>query len=233
MKTAKLFLVAGLVAISYSVRADYSATLFEQGSNKAKKLYTFELKSVSNGAQDVTTATYKDLEGKTVYEDKSTLEGSRLIKSEIVQHQTGQSATVEVQGDKVVFLKTADGKTKTSEEKLGKSFVMSGNFQRFVKDNWSDLAAGKTVDFRYGVWDRQETVGFSVFKTGNEDLSGQKAVVLKMKPSSFIIAALVKPIFFKFTEDGTRLLEMNGRVPAKQKSGDSFKDLDAEVVYAY
>ncbi|MFN7728679.1 MAG: hypothetical protein ACK5P7_05955 [Bdellovibrio sp.] len=70
-------------------------------------------------------------------------------------------------------------------------------------------------------------------KTGEEDVSGQKALVLRMKPSSFIIAALVKPIIFKYASDGSRLLEMNGRVAPKQKSGDSFKDLDAEVVYFY
>jgi hypothetical protein len=232
MKTANLTLVS-LLMVSIASWADYRADVFEQGSGKSKKLYTFEHKSTPAEDGEKTVAVFKDLEGNVVFEEKVTLRGTELVKSEISQNQTKQSAVVEVKEGKVFFSKTIDGKTKTSEEKLGNTFVMTGNFQKFIQKNWADLSAGKTIDFRYGVWDRQETVGFGLTKTGEEDVSGQKALVLRMKPSSFIIAALVKPIIFKYASDGSRLLEMNGRVAPKQKSGDSFKDLDAEVVYFY
>ena len=232
MKTAS-FLLVSLLMVSIASWADYKADVFEQGSGKSKKLYTFEHKSTPTEGGESTVAVFKDLEGNVVFEEKVTLNGADLVKSEISQNQIKQSALVEVKDGKVFFSKTVDGKTKTSDEKLGKTFVMSGNFQKFIQKNWADLSAGKTVDFRYGVWDRQETVGFGLTKTGEEDIGGQKAVVLRMKPSSFIIAALVKPVIFKYAADGSRLLEMNGRVAPKKKAGDSFKDLDAEVVYSY
>lgn len=235
MKTALTLasLILTSVLVSGQARADYTGQVFEQGSGKAKKLYTFEAKVTSADGGETVFAAFKDLEGNVVFEDRSTLKGTDLVKAEITQHQTKQSAVVEVKDGKIHFSKTVDGKTKTSEEKLGKTFVMSGNFQKFVQKNWSDLAAGKTVDFRYGVWDRQETVGFGLTKTGEEEIGGQKVFVLRMKPSSFIIAALVKPVIFKFAADGSRLIELNGRVPPKTKSGDTYKDLDAEVTYSY
>ena len=76
-------------------------------------------------------------------------------------------------------------------------------------------------------------MGFEIFKIGAEKFDGKDAVILKMKPSCFIIAALVNPIIFEYAADGSHLLAMNGRVPMKKKSGNSWKDLDAEVVYSY
>lgn len=212
-------------------KADYSAEIFEQNSNKAKKLFTFEYKTIPAEGFDMQTITYKDLQGEVVFQEKMQLKGIQISKVEISQNQTKQSAVVEVKDGKIFFSKTVEGKTKTSEEKLDSTFVMSGSFQRYVKENWKTLSVGKSLEFRYGVWDRQETVGFSLIKVSEEQVQGEQAVVLKMKPSSFLIAALVKPVFFKFKSDGSRLLEMNGRVAPKKKSGDSWKDLDAEVVY--
>ncbi len=127
----------------------------------------------------------------------------------------------------------ADGKVEKSDEKLAKTLVVPANFQKFVRDNWADLTSGKTVDFRYGVWFRKETVGFEIFKIKVAKVADQDAVVLKMKPSSFLISALVDPVIFTFALDGSKLLEMDGRVAPKQEVAGKFKDLDADVVYHY
>lgn len=213
--------------------ADYTGDLFQQGSEKQKKIYTFEMHSSEADGQLNTHGIYKDLEGNIVVEEKATLQGSEIVRYEIDQKQVDQQGLIEVKEDKIFFTKTADGKTKTTDEKLRKPLVSSANFQKFVKDNWQALSKGDEVSFRYAVWDRQETVGFELFKTGMGKSGDEDVIVLKMKPSSFIIAALVKPIIFKFAADGSKLLEMNGRVPPKKKDGSTFKDLDAEVVYSY
>ncbi|MFN7728678.1 MAG: hypothetical protein ACK5P7_05950 [Bdellovibrio sp.] len=137
MKTANLTLVS-LLMVSIASWADYRADVFEQGSGKSKKLYTFEHKSTPAEDGEKTVAVFKDLEGNVVFEEKVTLRGTELVKSEISQNQTKQSAVVEVKEGKVFFSKTIDGKTKTSEEKLGNTFVMTGNFQKFIQKNWAD-----------------------------------------------------------------------------------------------
>ncbi len=233
MKSLLFVLVSGLLILSQAQAVNYSATLFEQKSNREKKLYTFQVEDTNPEAGEFQT-TYKDLDGNIVVQEKSTVKGSTLVKTEIEQKQLGQKGIIEVKDDKAFFTKVMpDGKSSTKEEKLGKTFVAAANFQKFVRDNWSEVAAGKEVEFRYAVWDRQETVGFEIQKIGEDKVGDQPVLTLKMKPSNFFISKLVAPIIFKFAADGSKLLEMNGRVPPKRKDGNNWKDLDAEVVYSY
>jgi hypothetical protein len=215
--------------------AGYGASLYEQGSNKQKELFKFQTESqMKDGKTDITSE-FKDMDGNVVIAQTVQLEGSNLIRDELEQKQLNQKGLIEVKDGKAFFTKTKDGKTSTVDENLkGKKLVVPANFQEFVKENFEALKKGETVAFRFGVWDRQETVGFEIFKTGTEKIAETEVLVLKMKPSSFVISALVKPIFFKFSlSEPVRLMEQNGRVAPKMKSGDSYKDLDAEVVYKY
>ena len=63
------------------------------------------------------------------------------------------------------------------------------------------------------------------------DLEGKKSIVVKMKPSSFIIAAIVKPLHFYMSTDGATLYQIDGRTTVKKNVNGSFKDLDAVTVY--
>ncbi|MCE3010384.1 MAG: hypothetical protein LW875_07215 [Proteobacteria bacterium] len=229
-----LFLGITLLA-SNAVSANYSSELFEQGSGFSKKLYTFQLTNTAEGDLLKSVAQYKALDGSVVVEERATLKAanSELVRLEVDQNQIGAKAVIQVEGDKILFTKTQDGKEKKSDEKKGSTLVVASNFHAFVKSQWSQIMAGKTIDFRYGVWSRLETVGFEVSKVGTEKIGADEAVVIRMKPSSFIIAALVKPLTFKWAADGSRILQMNGRVPPMQKVGSEFKDLDAEVMYKY
>jgi hypothetical protein len=233
MKKILVLITLTMAGMAFAATPDYTGIVYAQGSGQKEILYHFSAKhSDKNGKEDV-LATFSSPDGQEAVRDEAVLDGSNVIRDEIHQDQTGQSGLIEVKNGRVYFSKTVDGKTSTSDEKLGDTFVISANFQRFIKDHWKQISEGKTVSFRYGVWDRKETVGFEIFKNGEEKQGDQKILVLKMKPSSFLIAALVKPLYFRYPEDGAHLLEMNGRVPPKTKSGSSWKDLDAEVVYSY
>lgn len=230
------FGVFALIPLLYifQAQADYTAEIFEKGSNRQKKLFDFQLKELGvTGDIEKAMGTYRDTSGNTAIEETAETRGSKVVKVHIVQKQTGEDALVEVKDGKIFFSITKDGKTKTESENLKEPFVITANFQKFVKEMWPQLKEGKTVDFRYGVWFRQETVGFSLKKVRETMNGSQKQIVLKMKPSSFLIAALVDPIEFTFPEDGSHILEMVGRVAPKQKKGDSYSDLDAETVYKY
>lgn len=234
MKQVKLMIIGTFLSFSqWAIAQNYGGNAFEQNSNKGKQLFTLAVTELNPEGSEI-EAIYKDMEGNVLVTEKSTLQGSNLVKLEIDHKQLGQKGIIEVKEGKAFFTKVmADGKSTTKDEKIGKTFVVSTTFRKFVKDNWEAISGGKTVEFRYGVWDRQETVGFEVFKTGSEKNGDQDVVVLKMKPSSFLIAALVKPIIFKFNADGSRMLELNGRVAPKKKDGNSWKDLDAELIYTY
>ncbi len=210
---------------------NYSGTIYEQNSQQQKKLFSLQVIDVS---PTETQSVYKDLEGKVVIEEKTLFKEGQFQKFEIDQKQLQQKAFIELKDGKVLFSKTdSAGETSVKEEKVGKTFVVAATFRAFVKDHIDEIKAGKTVEFRYGVWDRQETIGFQVAQDKVEKKGSEEVIVLKMKPSSFLISALVKPLFFKFSQDGKRLLELNGRVAPKMKNGEKWKDLDAEIVYSY
>ncbi len=230
MKTS-LFVV--LMTWALIAQGNYSGIAYEQNSNRQKPLFTYNnTRSDKEGVEEV-LGVWKDPSGQVVIEERGQVKAGQILRYEIDQKQLGQRGLVEVKEGKIYFTKMADGKSSTESEKLTENFVMGPNFFQFIKNNWSAISSGKTVSMRWGVWDRQETVGFEVFKTGDTTVDGQKAILLKMKPSSFVIAALVKPLIFTYAVDGSHLLIQNGRVTPKKKDGSSFKDLDAEMVYSY
>jgi hypothetical protein len=211
---------------------NYGAEVFDMG--RKNKVADFKVEGTDAAGEIKITAKFTEA-GQVLVEERVTLksENGQVVKVEIDQNQMGAKAVIEFDGKTAKFSKTEDGKTKTSDENVKGDFVVTANFQRYVNSKWKDLQAGKTVAFRFGVWDRMETVGFQVTKLKDEDVNGVKSTVLKMKPSSFIIAALVNPIEFRFNEDGSRLLEMKGRIQVKAKDGAKLKDQDGEVVYKY
>ncbi len=93
------------------------------------------------------------------------------------------------------------------------------------------ILSGDTIHARFGVPERQETVGFKYFKVGEETIRGHKVIVVKMKPSSFIIAAIVDPLYFYLKKDGTGVLKMTGRTILKVKNGNDWETLDADIAF--
>lgn len=213
--------------------ADFSGEIFEMNSNKGKKLYSIENKTIEKDSQFDSTTTYSDLSGQAVFVEKTLGQDARFSKVEIEQKQINAQATVEIKEGKIYFSKTENGKTKTSDESLRGDTVISSSLTRYVKSKWADLMASKEVEFRIASWERMETVGFELKKMGTDKVDGQDVVTIRMKASSFIIAALVNPITFRFAADGSRLVSMSGRVAPKQKKGDSWKDLDGDVFYTH
>lgn len=230
------YFVAGilLLGVVQNLMAEsYSADLFEQGSNKQKKLFTLDVVLASEGELSQYKAQFKDLSGQVVVEQNSTLKGAELLKDEVQQKQLGQVGKIEVREGRVYFTKIVDGKEQTSDEKLESTLVSSSNFVKFVNSKFDQILKGDSVSMRYAVWARKETVGFSLKKVSESGEGDKKVIEVKMSPSSFIIRQLVNPVLFKFNFDGSRILEMNGRVQPLLKVGEKYKDLDAEVLYKY
>lgn len=229
----RIVFILSAVAWTAIQAAEYSASFYEIGSNRSKKLYSFQ--SQSTEADGVTTQNFvtKDLEGKDVVVEKGQIRGDQLIKYEMDHRQLNAKATIEIKGEEILFTETRDGKTKTDSEKKKGDVLVSANFVPYIQKNWDKLKAGEALDIRYAVWDRRETVGFTFMKIGEEKVGDKNALVFRMKPTSFVIAALVDPLILKFSEADKKLLELKGRVQAKNKVGEKWKDLDAEVIYSY
>ena len=196
-------------------------------------LYNYDHKLDIQGERKIATNTFTAPDGSTVAVEKVVFDGKKLVSYEISHKQLGADGKIEVAGDKINFSYARDGKTKTDSEDLEGNFVVGPSVVPFMRENWAALTSGKEIDVRLGVADRLDTVGFTLKKVEEKDYNGQKAVVIRMKPTSFVIAAIVKPVLFTMSADSDRLLELRGRVVPKKKEGSSWKDLDAVTVYEY
>lgn len=218
-------------SLPVSASLNYTAEIF----NEAGTLKIIDLKVAGFADGEVTqqTAQFSDLAGKLLVEERAVLKGVVIMKVEFDQKQTGAKGVVDFDGKVAKFKKIEAGKTETSEEMIKGDFVLTSNFQHYVKTKWKELTEGGTVSFRFGVWERLETVGFQLTKVKDEVEGGRNVIVIRMKPSSFLISMLVKPIEFKFNADGTRLLQSKGPVQPKLQDGTAWKDQNGVAIYTY
>ncbi|HEX7675798.1 MAG TPA: hypothetical protein VF412_16595 [Bdellovibrio sp.] len=226
--------IIGALIISVSFAQEKtSAVLYDLNSQRNEKLYTAIIESTpsSDGAKFHTV--FRDLQGKTALEETGLISGADLKDYTIDRPQTNEKGHIEVRDGKVYFTYEGDGKKKTAEEKVSGDILCPANFSAFVRAHWGELNAGTAVPVRYAVWDRRETVGFTLQKMGESDHEGKKWMELRMKPTSFVIAAIVDPIHLWYAVDSKKLMVMKGRVQVKKQVDGKWKDLDAESVYTY
>ncbi|MCX7978192.1 MAG: hypothetical protein N2578_04235 [Bdellovibrionaceae bacterium] len=226
-----------LLSFASQGQMKFKADIFNLGSNwSGDQISTLEVEHRLEGEQLKTLATYRGHGGEEQFIDEGILTAAdkSIVEFRIQQKQTGESGKVKVEGRKVFFEYTdAKGKTKKAEETLQQPLVASINILYFIRNNWNRLMAGESVPVRFAVWDRRETVGFEFTKMGTKSHGGQELVEIRMKPSSFIIAALVDPIYMWFTADGSKIQLLKGRVPLKKRDGGKWTPLDAESRYTW
>lgn len=232
MKNLVRFLVILLFPLTLSAQQKIAAQLYDLKSERKQKLYDLAVNFTPQGEETLVHGEFRDTEGKTAVTEVGVIRKDNLVRYEIVRSQTNEKGLIAVEGEKIKFeYEGADGKKKTAEEKAKGFILCSSNFAAFVKSHWEQFQKGESVSVRYAVWDRLETVGFTLRKVGEKEVDGEKTMELQMKPTSFVIAALVDPVHFWYAEKDKNLRVMKGRVPAKQLKDGKWKDLDAEVVY--
>lgn len=227
-----MLLAALLFPVFGFAQQTLNANLYDLKSNQQKKLFTLDIAvtPAEDGAFR-TQAQYRDLDGKVAVTETGHIKDAEIQSYEIQQSQTGEVGRFRVENGKIFFEYEGKGKKKSSEEKVSGFVLSTSNFNAFVSKNWDRLNQGKAVDVRFAVWDRLETVGFTLEKRGAVEKDGEKWMELRMKPTSFVIAALVDPIHLWYSQTDKQLRLMKGRVAPKQMQSGKWKDLDAEVVY--
>ncbi|CAN5526171.1 hypothetical protein BH10BDE1_BH10BDE1_15070 [soil metagenome] len=197
----------------------------------------FDYKSDVEVVGDTTTFvnTVFDLNGETLVIEKTVMkdDGETLVSFEQDQKQLKTQGKVELRDGKAEFTFTRDGKTKTDDEKAGADFIVTATLVAYVQGHWDAVIKGDTVKARLAVLDRMETVGFQFRKDSERQVDGVPVVILKMKPSSLVISALVDPLFFTFTADGKQLMDLSGRANVKVLVDGKLKDFDGYTVYTY
>jgi hypothetical protein len=228
------FLTVLILPLVLSAQEKITGTLYDLKSKQSVKLYTLDLNVIPQAELTLVQTEFKSLDGKTVVAENGVIKDAELLSYEINRPQTEEKGRIAVRDGRIFFeYEGPGGKTKKADEKLKGKVLCAANFTNFVKAHWDDFQKGEKVDVRFAVWDRLETVGFTLKKVGEGEFQGEKTIDLEMKPTSFVIAALVDPVHLWYSVSDKKIRVMKGRVAPKQNVGGKWKDLDAEVVYTY
>jgi hypothetical protein len=212
----------------------YTAKVFDLDSHRTKLLYNYRSDADPGPVEGTIIVnnhfTYPD--GKPATHEEITFTNDGKVTS-YKQEQTQLNATgsIEFNDGKAKFTWNRNGKEKTATEEAGPEFIVGSQIPLQIEAHWAELMKGETMKRRLAVLERLETVGFSFSKEGEGTSDGKKAVIIKMKASSFIIAAIVSPVHFYMSEDGKALYEIKGRTTVKKDVNGKMSDLDADVVY--
>jgi len=211
---------------------NYDGKVFEKNSHQQNLLFKVSHKElITSDGHRIINRVFSDPNGKVVATEDILTKDGKTIKLTLSQKQLGEEGVLEVHDGKAFFTYTKDGKTSNDDEKATDNLVVSGTVVPYLQKNWPTILKGDEVGVRYAALDRKETVGFKFFKVEEKKMNGKDVIVVKMKPSSFIIAALVDPLFFTFTQDGSELLELVGRTLPKIQIDGKWKDLDADIMF--
>ena len=215
-------------AVSYG---DWTTKIYDLGS-KSKLLYTSVDKEEKNGDLVTGHVTFNDPQGKEAVREDYTLQNGKLIKYTLHQRQVNEEGTLEVKDGRTNFSYTKEGKTSTDDEKAVDNLVTGPVIIRYIQGHWDEIMKGDTVDVRWAALDRKETVGFKFFKMEEKQMDGKNVVLVKMKPTSIVIAAIVDPLIIIFERDSKKLLEIKGRTLPRQMIDGHWKDLDADTLFS-
>lgn len=205
----------------------YKADVFDLEGKEP--FFTYEAERTYTGDKMNYTATFKDLQGEVVAEEKAELDKGVIVRFESERKPTREKGLIEVRDGRMYFTYTERGDKKTKWAILQPDTVLSANFTPFIESHWNDLMAKKPVKFNYAVWYRMETVGFQF----THDSETANEVVFKMAPTNLFYRSLVNPLFITYDKKSKRLLTLKGRTLPKIKKGNSWRDFDALIKYHY
>jgi len=222
---------------NYEEPALLTGSIYQKGPEPRRLLFKFRRSATQVGSTVRVLREYNSPDGSTAARERVVYEDGRLVSSELEELQTGAKGSVVLNMDprnpqrrELLFEYTPriGAKTVTSSEPAEKDVLINDMIPFYLLSHWEALMAGSTIKFRYVVFQRAETVGFKLVKESESIWHGKPVVLLKMQPTSLVIARLVDPVHFTVEKEGEhRVLRYIGRTTPMIKRGPKWEDLDA------
>ena len=203
----------------------YTADIFDLDGKE--KLFTLSAQRVLTADGMTYTATFKDMTGTVVGEEKVETKTGSLVRYDVVRPLVKEKGLIEVKDGKIYFTYTEDGKTSQAKTALKPDTLVSGTLVPFMESRLKDLLEKKEVTFGYAVWFRKEVMGFK-FSFEKEEANN---IIIKMIPTNFLYRSLVNPIYFTMDKTTKKLVSIKGRSLPKIKKDGSWRDFDGFIKY--
>jgi hypothetical protein len=203
----------------------YTADIYDLDGKE--KLFTLSTNREFIADAMTYTATFKDMTGAVVGEEKVQTKNGVLVSCEVVRPLVKEKGLIEVKDGKIHFTYTEDGKTSQAKTQLKPDVLVSGTLVPFMESRLKDLLEKKEVTFGYAVWFRKEVMGFK-FSYEKEEANN---IVVKMIPTNFLYRSLVNPLYFTMDKTTKKLISIKGRSLPKIKKDGSWRDFDGFTKY--
>ena len=227
-------------AINFFEPANLTATIYSR-ADAASVLFTFHRTATRSNSTVQVVREYNRPDGTVVARERVRYEADKLVSCELEEPLSMARGKATIQPDpkdprrNIVAFEYSPGKdrpAKTAQEPLQSDTLMNDMIGPFVETHWNELMAGVPLKFRFIALARRETVGFKLAKESETTWRGKSAVILKMEPSSWVIAQLIDPLRFTVEKDAPhRVFQYVGRTTPRLQTGDTWKDLDAVTIF--
>ncbi len=209
-------------------------TIYESGSQRKSLLFSIHADLLApNPSSRTFVSSYLDPQGQEVMNERATFKDLQLQRYVISQKQLGETYELSVDHGKMRFSVTRAGQTEVKERSLPENLVVGPSLVPFIQQHWSDLQGLRKVQAQLAVLDRMDTYGFEFMKVRELQFEGRNAVLIRMSASSTLIAAVVHPTYLTVLPDGSRILEVKGRMLPKRRVGSRWEDFEGEAYFVY
>ncbi|MCE1190189.1 MAG: hypothetical protein LWX56_13745 [Ignavibacteria bacterium] len=127
----------------------------------------------------------------------------------------------------------ADGKVRVYSRKsfndpveekylvIPKPYVIDGGLNFYIRDNLSALLRGEILCFNFVAPAKLDYYRFRVTRADTQKKIASNEIILKLQPDSFILRALVSPIFITYSLETKELLMYKGLSNINDNAGKS------------
>jgi hypothetical protein len=196
---------------------------------------TFHVIARKEGDAHTSVTTFTGPDGVQVTET-STEKNGRVRKAVAENLALGKRSEIEVRDGKVFYRVTdlSDGSVKTSVDEAEDNLVVPSTVMAYVSPRFADLEAGKEIPLKIAVLERRESFRFVMRKFKMDKAAdGSPIMVLEMKPTSFIVRALVDPMYFHVKTRTGELAAYEGRSALRRKENGTFREINVRTAYEY
>jgi hypothetical protein len=223
---------------SHAATTETKGRVFYSALSKDSASFLFKSRRIESKGVISIDSTYTDMQGKPLISEEVDLDGDRPLRYSYNQFQVDDFGDAQFVQKKVQMTFKSSGETSKDSEDFDPTTVVAPMVQPLLQKHWDEFMKGDSIHVRYLAIERVETIGFKLFKDEERVYKGKPAVDILMKPSSFIIAALVSPIRITVMKEAPHwILESEGRLAIRWPkrippySRDDWKAIDARVEY--
>jgi hypothetical protein len=220
-----------------------TAGIYAAESSSAPLLFNFKRTITRDASTLKVLREYNYADGKPAAREHVVYENDAPAFYQLEELQTGDIGSATIKRDptnpnkgRITFQYIKDASrhptVSTRTEVLQPDTLINDTVGMFLASHWDSLVRGEKVGCRYIVLGRRETVGFTFRKESETQWRGRDVIVLKMEPTSFLIAALVDPLHFLVEKAPPhRVLQYTGPTAPKLGHPGHWSDLAAVTIF--